>query len=43
MATFDAIGPIINGPSSSHTAGPAKAQCILQHGLLILVLEAAGS
>jgi len=43
MATFGAIGPIINGPSSSHTVGSAKAQCLLQHGLFRLVLEAAGS
>ncbi|MCX6085544.1 MAG: hypothetical protein NTX94_03770 [Caldiserica bacterium] len=42
MATLDAIVLIMNGPSSSHTAGPAKAGCLLQHGLLRLVLEAAG-
>ncbi|MCX6062809.1 MAG: hypothetical protein NTV26_01240 [Caldiserica bacterium] len=43
MATLHAMGPIMIGPSSSHTAGIAKMWYLVQHGFLRPVLEVAGS
>ncbi len=43
MAIFDVMGPIMIGPSSSHTAGAAKIGYLAHCELFKPVLEAAGS
>jgi L-serine dehydratase len=43
MAIFDVMGPIMIGPSSSHTAGTAKIGYLAQRELFKPASEAAGS